>query len=301
MTKKPALGKGLGALISETTSLGDWKPRTPVVLPQMEGTSLVDMNSIEVNPEQPRKEFNEELLAELAASIKTLGLIQPITLRKQTAGKYQLVSGERRLRAAKMAGLTKIPAYIRQVEDGELLEMALVENIQRENLDAMEIAFGFQRLIEECKLTQEQLAERVGKKRATVANYLRLIQLPAQIQLLIRAGALSMGHARALLSLDDNTLRLDLAKTIVEKDLSVRQVEERVRSAHAQKEKSTDKVEEPKELPDVYYRVLEKIGRYFNHKISVKRNEKGEGVFTIYCSSDKEMESFLEALEKNNI
>ncbi|NLA15943.1 MAG: ParB/RepB/Spo0J family partition protein [Bacteroidales bacterium] len=301
MTKKPALGKGLGALISETPSLGDWKPRTPVVLPQMEGTSLVDMNFIEVNPEQPRKEFNEELLAELAASIKTLGLIQPITLRKQTAGKYQLVSGERRLRAAKMAGLTKIPAYIRQVEDGELLEMALVENIQRENLDAMEIAFGFQRLIEECKLTQEQLAERVGKKRATVANYLRLIQLPAQIQLLIRAGALSMGHARALLSLDDNTLRLDLAKTIVEKDLSVRQVEERVRSAHAQKEKSTDKVEEPKELPDVYYRVLEKIGRYFNHKISVKRNEKGEGVFTIYCSSDKEMESFLEALEKNNI
>ncbi len=301
MTKKPALGKGLGALISETPSLGDWKPRTPVVLPQMEGTSLVDMNFIEVNPEQPRKEFNEELLAELAASIKTLGLIQPITLRKQTAGKYQLVSGERRLRAAKMAGLTKIPAYIRQVEDGELLEMALVENIQRENLDAMEIAFGFQRLIEECKLTQEQLAERVGKKRATVANYLRLIQLPAQIQLLIRAGALSMGHARALLSLDDNTLRLDLAKTIVEKDLSVRQVEERVRSAHAQKEKSTDKVEEPKELPDVYYRVLDKIGRYFNHKISVKRNEKGEGVFTIYCSSDKEMESFLEALEKNNI
>lgn len=164
MSKKPALGKGLGALISETPSLGDWKPRTPVVLPKMEGTSMVDIELIEVNPEQPRKEFNEESLAELAASIKTLGLIQPVTLRKLTGGRYQLVSGERRLRAAGMAGLEKIPAYIRQVEDGALLEMALVENIQRENLDAMEIAFGFQRLIEECELTQEQLAERVGER-----------------------------------------------------------------------------------------------------------------------------------------
>lgn len=298
MTKKPALGKGLGALISETPSLGDWRPRNPVVLPQMEGTSMIEIDLVEVNPEQPRKEFNEESLSELAASIRNLGLIQPITLRKLSTGSYQLVSGERRLRAARMAGLTKVPAYIRQVEDSALLEMALVENIQRENLDAMEIAFGFQRLIEECDLTQEKLAERVGKKRATVANYLRLIQLPAQIQLLIRAGALSMGHARALLSLEEDSARLSLAKKIVEKDLSVRQVEGLVRP----RETLLPKMETQKtELPDVYYRVLERIGRYFNHNISVKRNTKGEGVFTIHCSSDTEMESFLEALEKNNI
>ncbi|HHV02411.1 MAG: ParB/RepB/Spo0J family partition protein [Bacteroidales bacterium] len=298
MTKKPALGKGLGALISETPSLGDWRPRNPVVLPQMEGTSMIEIDLVEVNPEQPRKEFNEESLSELAASIRNLGLIQPITLRKLSTGSYQLVSGERRLRAARMAGLTKVPAYIRQVEDSALLEMALVENIQRENLDAMEIAFGFQRLIEECDLTQEKLAERVGKKRATVANYLRLIQLPAQIQLLIRAGALSMGHARALLSLEEDSARLSLAKKIVEKDLSVRQVEGLVRP----RETLLPKMEtQETELPDVYYRVLERIGRYFNHNISVKRNTKGEGVFTIHCSSDTEMESFLEALEKNNI
>jgi ParB family chromosome partitioning protein len=202
------------------------------------------------------------------------------------------------LRAARLAGLTKVPAYIRQVEDGALLEMALVENIQRENLDAMEIAFGFQRLTEECELTQEKLAERVGKKRATVANYLRLLQLPAEVQLLIRAGALTMGHARALLSLDDNAARLALAGKIVEKDLSVRQVENMVRQADG--EKAASRTQET-ELPDVYYRVLERIGRFFNHNISVKRNARGEGVLTIHCSGDSEMESFLDVLEKNNI
>ncbi|MBP6867930.1 MAG: ParB/RepB/Spo0J family partition protein [Bacteroidales bacterium] len=298
MTKKPALGKGLGALISETPSLSDWKPRTPVVLPQVEGTSMIDVDLIEVNPEQPRKEFNEEALAELAASIKNLGLIQPLTLRKLSAGRYQLVSGERRLRAARMAGLNKVPAYIRQVEDNALLEMALVENIQRENLDAMEIAYGFQRLTEECDLTQEKLAERVGKKRATVANYLRLIQLPAQIQLFIRAGALTMGHARALLSLEKQEARLALAKKIVEKGLSVRQVETMVRPVESEKNETRPR---EAELPDVYYRVLERIGTYFNNNISLKRNARGEGVLTVYCSSDSEMEAFLEALEKNNI
>lgn len=298
MTKKPALGKGLSALISETSSLGDWKPRNPVVLPQVEGTSVIDVDLIEVNPEQPRKEFNEEALAELAASIKNLGLIQPLTLRKLSSGRYQLVSGERRLRAAMMAGLKKVPAYIRQVEDNALLEMALVENIQRENLDAMEIAYGFQRLTEECDLTQEKLADRVGKKRATVANYLRLIQLPAQIQLFIRAGALTMGHARALLSLEDQEARLALAKKIVEKGLSVRQVEAMVRTAGAEKKETQAR---EAELPDVYYRVLERIGTYFNNNISLKRNVRGEGVLTVYCSSDSEMEAFLEALDKNNI
>ncbi|NLH23675.1 MAG: ParB/RepB/Spo0J family partition protein, partial [Bacteroidales bacterium] len=282
MTKKPALGKGLGALISETPSLSDWKPRTPVVLPQVEGTSMIDVDLIEVNPEQPRKEFNEEALAELAASIKNLGLIQPLTLRKLSAGRYQLVSGERRLRAARMAGLNKVPAYIRQVEDNALLEMALVENIQRENLDAMEIAYGFQRLTEECDLTQEKLAERVGKKRATVANYLRLIQLPAQIQLFIRAGALTMGHARALLSLEKQEARLALAKKIVEKGLSVRQVETMVRPVESEKNETRPR---EAELPDVYYRVLERIGTYFNNNISLKRNARGEGVLTVYCSS----------------
>ncbi|HPS24338.1 MAG: ParB/RepB/Spo0J family partition protein [Bacteroidales bacterium] len=299
MTKKPALGKGLGALISETPSLGDWKPRNPVVLPHVDGTSVINIDLIEVNPDQPRKEFNEESLAELAASIRHLGLIQPITLRKLSVDRYQVVSGERRLRAARIAGLTQIPAYIRQVEDGELLELALVENIQRENLDAMEIAFSFQRLIEECNLTQEQLAERVGKKRATVANYLRLLQLPAEIQLLLRAGALSMGHARALLSLDDRVKQVKMAKKIVDKELSVRQVEELVRPAD-----STQKVKQEisgAELPDIYYRVLERIGRYFNHNISVKRSPEGEGVFTIHCASDAEMEAFLNVLEKNNI
>ena len=221
----------------------------------MEGTSLVDTGLIDVNPEQPRKEFNEELLEELAASIKTLGMIQPVTLRKTTGGRYQLVSGEK-AESCSHGRIDKNTCLCKAGGRWGFIEMALVENIQRENLDAMEIAFGFQRLIEECSLTQEQLAERVGKKRATVANYLRLIQLPAQIQVLIRAGALTMGHARALLSIADDAEQLALAGRIVEQDLSVRQVEGLARATSPKKRKEEKAAEE---LPDVYYRVLEKL------------------------------------------
>lgn len=297
MSKKPALGRGLDALISDAPN--DWKPRTTAVLPQIEGTSMIQIDYIEANPNQPRKEFKEEALTQLAESIKTLGLIQPITLRKLALNRYQVISGERRLRAARMAGLTEIPAYVRNVEDDDVLALALVENIQREDLDAMEIALSFQRLIDECHLTQEQLAERVGKKRATVANYMRLLQLPDEVQLLLRAGDLSMGHARALLSLPTAKQQLALARKIVDKGMSVRQVEEKVHPK--EKPNKNDEAQEQIELPDVYYRVLERVGAYFNQNISVKRDPQGKCTLTIHCADDAEMEAFLQALDNHTI
>ncbi len=299
MNKKPALGRGLDALISDTPN--EWKPRTTAVLPQIEGTSLIQLDYIETNPDQPRKEFNEEALNQLADSIKSLGLIQPITLRKLAVNRYQVISGERRLRAARMAGLTEIPAYVRQVEDDQVLALALVENIQREDLDAMEIAFSFQRLVDECHLTQEQLADRVGKKRATVANYMRLLQLPEEIQWLLRAGDLSMGHARALLSLPTAKQQLSLARQIIDKGWSVRQVESKVQPKNKEDKKKKEDALAQAELPDVYYRVLERLGSFFNQNISVKRDPQGQGTLTIHCAGDAEMEAFLQALENHTL
>ena len=221
MSKKSALGKGLGALIKQSETENVENP--------VNATDKIDIQKIEVNPFQPRTNFDQEALEELAVSIRQLGIIQPITVREIDGGKYQIISGERRYRASQMAGLKEIPAFIRHADDGDMLELALVENIQREDLDAIEVAISYQRLIDECQLTQENVSERVGKKRSTIANYLRLLKLPAEVQLAIRQRTISMGHARALINIEQEEQQIQILKEVLENGLSVRQVEQAVR------------------------------------------------------------------------
>ena len=296
------LGRGLGALISDVNSIQQSAGK-PVAQPArpLVSTSEIEISRIEPNPYNPRTEFNQEALEELAASIKLLGLIQPITVRPVENGRYQIISGERRYRASQMAGLEKIPAYVRKTDDQGMLEMAIVENIQREDLDSIEVALSFQRLIEECNLTQEAMAERVGKKRATVTNYLRLLRLPAEIQFAIRAKKISMGHAKALLSLESDKEQLKFANQIIEQDLSVRQIEQKIQKLGEKKEKKVKEEAPVIELPEGHFRVIEIIGKYFNNNITAKRDNKGAGEITIRFNSDKEVEDFLQALENSNI
>ena len=296
------LGRGLGALISDVNSIQKGAGR-PSVEPQrpLVSTSEIEISKIEPNPYQPRIEFDQEALEELAASIKLLGLIQPITLRPLDNGRYQIISGERRFRASQLAGLERVPAYIRKTDDQGMLEMAIVENIQREDLDAIEVALSFQRLIEECSLTQEAMAERVGKKRATVTNYLRLLKLPAQIQFAIRAKKISMGHAKALLAIEGEKEQLKLANQIVEQDLSVRQIEQKIQKLGQKKEKKVKEEAPVIELPDSHFRVIEIVGKYFNNNITAKRDNNGAGEITIRFSGDAEVEEFLKVLENANI
>ena len=303
MAKIPTgLGRGLGALISDVNSIQQAAAKKPAEPARpLVSTSEIEISKIEPNPYQPRTEFNQEALEELAASIRLLGLIQPITLRPLANGRYQIISGERRFRASQIAGLERVPAYIRQTDDQGMLEMAIVENIQREDLDSIEVALSFQRLIEECNLTQEAMAERVGKKRTTVTNYLRLLKLPAEIQFAIRAKKISMGHAKALLSLESGKDQLKLANQIVEQDLSVRQIEQKIQKLGQKKEKK-EKEEIPAiELPDSHFRVIEIVGKYFNNNITAKRDSKGAGEITIRFNSDAEVEEFLKVLENYNI
>lgn len=289
MNKKSALGKGLGALISDAGQVG--KPivqRSP-----QSGVNEIEISLIETNPFQPRTKFDEESLEELSASIKALGLIQPITLREIEAGKYQIISGERRYRASKMAGLTKVPAYVRTANDEEMLSMALVENIQRDDLDAIEVAVSYQRLIDECNLTQEKLSERVGKKRTTVTNYLRLLKLPPEIQLGIINKDISMGHARALISLEDHDQKVKIYTDIIEQDLSVRKTEEIV---HALKNGSSDekKIQKPKSiLAEEYLSLQNKIADKLKSSIKLKRSEDGKGEIIIPFSSDDDLERII--------
>ena len=296
------LGRGLGALISDVNSIQkaagkpNVEPQRPLV-----STSEIEIGKIEPNPYQPRTEFNQEALEELAASIKLLGLIQPITLRPLADGRYQIISGERRFRASQLAGLERVPAYIRKTDDQGMLEMAIVENIQREDLDSIEVALSFQRLIEECNLTQEAMAERVGKKRATVTNYLRLLKLPAEIQFAIRAKKITMGHAKALLSLESGKEQLKLANQIVEQDLSVRQIEQKIQKLGQKKEKKVKEDAPVIELPDSHFRVIEIVGKYFNNNVTAKRDNKGAGEITVRFNSDAEVEEFLKVLENSNI
>ncbi len=293
------LGKGLGALISNVDSIqqsaNNNRTESQRVERPLVSTSEIEISKIEPNPYQPRTEFNAEAIEELSASIKLLGLIQPITVRPIEGGRYQIISGERRFRASKLAGKVTIPAYIRKTDDQGMLEMAIVENIQRENLDSIEVAMSFRRLIEECSLTQEAMAERVGKKRATVTNYLRLLRLPAEIQFAIRENKISMGHAKALLGVEDIKTQLKFANEIIEKDLSVRQIEAKVQGLSKKKEKGEKEVYE---LPDSHFKVIEIVGKYFNNNISVKRNSKGAGNLTIHFKNDTEVEEFLNMLEQ---
>ncbi len=290
------LGKGLGALISDVNSI-QHKANQNTDSKQSPFTSIteIEIGLIEPNPYQPRTEFNQEAIEELSASITLLGLIQPITVRPIGDGKFQIISGERRYRATKMAGIKTIPAYVRKTDDQGMLEMAIVENIQRENLDSIEVAMSFQRLIEECSLTQEAMAERVGKKRATVTNYLRLLKLPAEIQFAMRAKKISMGHAKAILGVDNPRTQLKLANMIIEQDLSVRQIEEKVKKMSEDKKPKAER--EVYDLPDTHFKVIEIIGKHFNNNVSIKRNNKGVGNLTIHFKSDDEIENFLKMLE----
>ena len=298
------LGKGLGALLGGEDLTEIRKPvgyiNKEVVSPEGKPQDTSDVlripvDLIEPNPYQPRMNFDTEALEELALSIRTLGLIQPITVRRK-GDKYQIISGERRYRASLLAGMDMIPAYIRDASEQGMLEMAIVENIQRENLDPIEVALSYQRLMEECSLTQEQMAERVSKKRASVANQLRLLKLPAKVQHDLKVGLVSVGHAKVLLGIEDPAVQEALCDLIVKNGLSVRQLEDKVKSL--EKGDKPAGPEEPQELPDMYYRLLENVARYFGENISLKRNRDGKGSLTIKFDSDSQMEQFLQALDQ---
>lgn len=283
--KKRGLGRGLDALFGPTNPTQQSTP--------MSEMAEVNISDIIPNPLQPRRDFDEETLQELATSIAELGIIQPITLKRRDDGKYIIISGERRWRASQMAGLETLPAYIRDVEDEDLHAMALVENIQRENLNAIEIALGMQRLVEECGLTQEAMAQKVGKKRSTVSNYMRLLSLPSEVQLALKEGIISMGHAKAIAALD-HELQIKALKKCVKKSLSVRQAEELARK-YAEAPKAND-VEE--EYPESYSRLVLEFERVLSDNISIKRTKSGGSKITIECANDKEVELLLSRLSK---
>lgn len=288
--KKPALGRGLSALLENaktditTKQVGEGSPVVGSI-------AVIKIEHIETNPFQPRSNFEEIALQELSDSIKQHGIIQPITVRKLGYDKYQLISGERRFRAAQMAGLTDIPAYIRVANDQAMLEMGLIENIQREDLDAIEISMSYKRLIEECDLTQEQLAEKVNKQRSTVTNFLRLLKLPAVIQKAVRDKDISMGHARALLSIENQDKQLAIFALCMENDLSVRQVEDLVRDEKVQFKPKTTRIEKPLTIEDK--EIAKKLEKLFQQSYSFKRNIKGAGSITLNFKNDKELQHVL--------
>lgn len=285
--KKRGLGRGLDAIFG-----------TDVVSPHttpMSEMADIAIADIEPNPLQPRNLFDEESLDELAASIAQLGVIQPITLKRKSHDKYIIISGERRWRASQKAGLATIPAYIREVEDEDLHAMALVENIQRQDLNAIEIALGMQRLIDECGLTQEAMAEKVGKKRSTVSNYMRLLSLPAEVQLALKEGIISMGHAKAIAGLDKE-LQLKALKKCIKKALSVRQMEQYARKLS---ETSTAPgASDNEELPETYTLLIEELERVFSENISIKRTKSGGSRITIECTNDKDINRLIERLKR---
>ena len=300
------LGKGLSALLGTDADISsirkpvDYVNKEVVSEDKPKTASAADIlripaDLIEPNPFQPRMTFGQEALEELADSIRTLGLIQPITVRKTSSGRYQIISGERRFRASRLTGMEMIPAYIRDTNDQGMLEMAIVENIQRENLDPIEVAMSYQRLIEECNLTQEQMAFRVGKKRASVTNYLRLLKLPAKVQHDLKAGLLSVGHAKVLLGVEDRHMQEALCDLVIKDDLSVRQLEDKLKKLTEERKPSVEKAVQ--DLPDAHLRVLEIVGKYFENSISLKRTNSGKGSMTIHFNSDEEVQRFLKALE----
>ena len=283
-TKKQALGRGLSALLKDPSNdINSVKDKNADTI--IGNIVELDIEAIELNPFQPRTNFNEETLRELASSIRELGVIQPITVRKLEFNKFQLVSGERRYRASKLIGLTSIPAYIRIANDQESLEMALVENIQRQDLDPIEIALSYQRLIDEIKLTQEQMSERVGKKRSTIANYLRLLKLDPIIQTGMRDGFISMGHGRAIINIENQSIQLDIYEKIITDKLSVRATEQLVKNFHNTNTVSPSKKEE---LPKYIKKGVKEFSEYFGHKINVKVTKNGKGQITIPFHSEED-------------
>ena len=286
-TQKQALGRGLSALLKDPSN--DIKSVQDKNADKVIGNIVeLELDAIEINPFQPRTNFNEETLRELASSIKELGVIQPITVRKLDFNKYQLVSGERRFRASKLIGLQTIPAYIRIANDQESLEMALVENIQRQDLDPIEIALSYQRLIDEINLTQEQMSERVGKKRSTITNYLRLLKLDPIIQTGMRDGFISMGHGRAIINIEDQSSQLDIYENIISNQLSVRDTEALVKNYHSTSKVELPTKQEPEELPKFIKKGVKEFSEYFGHKISVKVSKNGKGSITIPFHSEED-------------
>jgi ParB family chromosome partitioning protein len=292
MTKKNALGRGLGALIEGVEK--------EILEKKVEVNRDIPIELIDSNPFQPRTSFDEQSLDELAASIQKLGIVQPLTVRETGNGRYQLIAGERRLRAARRAGITHIPAYIRTADDRAMLELALVENIQREDLDAIEVAISFQRLIEECNLTQEELSDRVGKQRSTVANYLRLLKLPAEIQLGIKNKQLMMGHARTLINIEDPKKQINIYYKIIDGELSVRQAEELVRQLQSEKLKDPEKLERKQKLNENFSRLAEHLSNIFTAKVNFRINEQGKGKIVIPFENPEEMERILGIFDRLN-
>lgn len=288
---KSALGRGLDALIT----MDDLKTGGSSSINEIE------LSKIEPNPEQPRSVFEQEALEELAASIRSLGVVQPITLKELAPDKYMIISGERRYRASLMAGLERIPAYIKTAADEKVVEMALIENIQREDLNSIEIALAYQKLIDSYNLTQEKLSERVGKKRATIANYLRLLKLPAEIQMGIKDKKIDMGHARALIPVEDPEVQLALYERILAEGLSVRSVEEIVRGGKAEAEsssKTSPAAPRGKRLPEEYNMLKEHLSYFFKTKVKMTCNDKGKGSITIPFSSEEELERLVGLFDK---
>lgn len=290
MKSQKGLGRGLDAIFGSEA--------VDVKLKPMSQMAEIEIADIIPNPSQPRTQFDEEALEELADSIRQLGVIQPVTVKKADNGKYIIISGERRWRAAQRADLKTLPAYIREVDDENLYAMALVENIQRQDLNAIEIALGMQRLIDECHLTQDALSEKVGKKRSSVSNYLRLLKLPDEVQLALKEGLISMGHAKAIAGAPEEQ-QLRVLKRCIKKSLSVRQVEELVRSlAEAQAKEAAASEEE--EYPESYSRLVEQLENYFSEDISIKRSKNGGGKIVIGFNDDRDIERFIERFTKRS-
>lgn len=292
--KKRGLGRGLDAILQS--------PETDITSSDISGNYVagavaeLNIDFIEANPFQPRTDFDDNALNELAESIKVQGVIQPVTVRKMGRDKYQLISGERRLRASKLAGLKTIPVYIRVANDEQMLEMALIENTHREGLNAIEVALSYQRLIEECNITQEQLSEKVGKDRSTVTNFLRLLKLPPEVQVALRDGFISMSQARAIINIEDKTKQLIILKEIIDKDLSVRQVEELVRSLNTKNVKTKKQKDV---LPEVVIQKINSLSKSLNTKVKVSRNSKGKGTLTINFKNDEDFERLISLINKD--
>ncbi|MBQ8958685.1 MAG: ParB/RepB/Spo0J family partition protein [Bacteroidales bacterium] len=286
---RKSLGRGLDNILGS--------PETDITSRDISGNYVagaiaeIDINLIETNPFQPRTEFDEIALRELAQSIKEQGVIQPVTVRKLGYNKYQLISGERRLRASKMAGLDRIPAFIRVANDEQMLELALIENIHRENLNAIEVAISYQRLIDECSLTQEEVSEKVGKSRSAVANFLRLLKLPPEIQLAIRDGHITMGHARALINITDKEEQLKLLQQIIMEEMNVRQTEEMAEKA---KGNTSKEKKQTNFIPEHFKSKIKTLSQTLNTKVKVKRNIKGQGSVVIDFKDEAEFDRIME-------
>ena len=293
---KDLLGRGIRSLLQNIDS--DLKSNTghlkENIVEQVTGTKRISINDIVVNPKQPRRDFDEDSLSELAISIKNFDLVQPLTVSSLPNGKFQLIAGERRFRASKIAGLKDVPVFIRQANDSELLELALLENLQRENLNAIEIGLSYKRMMDELNYTQEQVSERMGKERSTITNYLRLLKLPPDIQLAVRNATISMGHARALIAVESIDKQLFIFKEIKDKGLSVRQTEDLVRKLYKPADNKAGAVANT--LPPLYKKIEDNLSSHFSTKVSLQHNKNGKGSITLEYYSLEELNKLLDAM-----